>query len=314
MKVAMIHKHGGGPSFTVEEVSKPEITKDEALVRVKAGGVNPVDNKLIDIDMKTRGNGFSRRLGTDFSGQIVDLGSRVADFCRGDEVYGMVTPFRPRSFSEFLAVKARAVSLKPQNLTAVEASVCPVAALTALQALRDLGKIHEGSRVLINGSSGGVGHFAIQIAKAFGGHVTGICSGEHTDFCLELGADSIINYERQDATADSHYDIFFDVAAKYSLKKARPLLKPKGRYITTVPSPRDFLPLIFSALFPWKRMNAVNVKSRADDLKLLAWLTEEGKIRPAVQAVYPMSRLSQALDDVRGGHTRGKIAVDLTTI
>src|SRR5437660_1425668 len=234
MKAAIYCEYGLA-NLKIEEIEKPTPTDDQILVRVRAASVNPYDWHFIEGTPKVMrlGVGLRKpkdtRLGVDFAGTVEAVGKNVTQFKSGDEVFGG----KGGAFAEYVTPRAdRAVALKPANVTFEEAAAVNIAGLTALQAVRDKGKTQPGQKMLINGASGGVGTFAIQIAKIFGADVTGVCSTRNVDLVKSLGADRVIDYTKEDYTkSDQKYDVILDNVANHSLSENRRLLPPNGKYV-----------------------------------------------------------------------------------
>jgi NADPH:quinone reductase-like Zn-dependent oxidoreductase len=252
-------------------------------------------------------------LGLDLAGEVVEVGTKVTRFAIGDQVYGSVK-LPGGAYAEFAALQENQAAVKPKNMSYEEAATLPVAALTALQALRDLGKIKTGQTVLVNGASGGVGIFAVQIAKVFGAEVTGVCSTKNLDLVKSLGADRIIDYTQQDFTQDTvQYDIIFDVVAKKSFADCRKVLKPNGIYVTTIPTPQNILPGILSTLIPGKKAKFVLAKPNPQDFAYLNELIEAGKIRTVIDRTYPLQELAAAHNYSESERAVGKIAIAIAS-
>src|SRR5213079_1004124 len=233
---AVVYCNYGVPNLKFQEIEKPTPADDQLLVRVRAASVNPLDWHFIEgtpYFMRVMGVGIRKpketRLGVDFAGTVEAVGKNVTKFKPGDEVFGG----RTGAFAEYVCVReARAVALKPASVTFEQAASVPIAAITALQALRDKGHVQAGQSVLINGASGGVGTFAVQIAKSFGAEVTGVCSTKNVDMVRSLGADHVIDYTREDFTAGTqHYDLIIDNVGTHSLLAYKRVLSPNGSYV-----------------------------------------------------------------------------------
>ncbi|MBD2360826.1 NAD(P)-dependent alcohol dehydrogenase [Anabaena minutissima FACHB-250] len=310
MKAVIIRRYGATDVLQYEELEQPQIKPDELLVRVHASSVNP-------IDWKTRkgmlsfltGNKFPMILGFDVAGEVVAVGSQVTRFRVGDAIYGS-TKFPGGAYAEFAAVPENLAALKPTNLSYEEAATVPLAAMTALQALRDLGHILPRQKVLINGAAGGVGMFAVQIAKAFNAEVTGVCSTKNLEFVKSLGADRVIDYTEQDFTAEMiQYDIIFDAVAKRSLAHCKKVLKPNGVYISTLPTPEVLIQGFLSMFLPGQKAKFVMEKPNAQDLVYLKELIEAGKVRTVIDRTYPLQELAAAHAYSESERTVGKIAI-----
>lgn len=256
---------------------------------------------------------FPLVLGFDASGEIVETGpaARQQGWQVGDEVMCFLDARHGGGYAEYAVVRADLIARKPVGLSHEEAAAVPLAASTALQALRDLGNIAPASEVLVNGASGGVGTFAVQIGKDLGGRVTGVCSGQNADFVRGLGATQVIDYTREDFTRSVHrYDIIFDAVAKSSYWKCRHLLKNGGTYITTLPRMGSLFSQLASTILRSRCRNII-VRRFGEDLKLLSQMIEEGKVRPIIQDVYPLDDVAAAHLTSESGHVRGKLAITI---
>jgi NADPH:quinone reductase-like Zn-dependent oxidoreductase len=319
---AVRDRYGSADVVELRKVDRPVAADDEMLVRVRAASVNPADwYGLTGRPYVARAAGLGlrkpkeTRLGTDFAGQVDAVGKNVTQFRPGDEVFGA----RSGAFAEYVCVpEDRAVVTKPANVTFEQAAAAPVAALTALQGLRDKGRIKPGQHVLINGASGGVGTFAVQIAKALGADVTAVCSTRNVDLVRSLGADHVIDYTKEDFTrGDRRYDLLFDVAGSRSWSQCRRVLAPRA-ILVIVGAPKGS-PL----LGPLRHIAAVRVASlrssqravffiaKVDkaDLLVLHELLEAGKVTPVIDRQYELSELADAFRYLEEGHARGKIVV-----
>lgn len=310
MKAMVIRRYGATEVLQYEDVEQPKIEPTQLLVKVRASSVNPIDWKIRKGMLSLIiGSKFPKILGFDVAGEVVAVGSGVTRFKPGDAIYGS-TSFPGGGYAEFAAVSENVVALKPANLNYEEAATVPLAALTALQALRDQGNIQTGQTVLINGAAGGVGIFAVQIAKALGTVVTGVSSTKNLDLVKSLGADRVIDYTQQDFAEDTaQYDIIFDAVGKRSLSETKKVLKPNGVYITTVPSPQVFLESVLTALLPGQKAKFLFEKPNAKDLLFLKELIEGGKIRAVIDRTYPLQELAAAHDYSETGRVVGKIAI-----
>ncbi|RCJ29036.1 zinc-binding alcohol dehydrogenase [Nostoc minutum NIES-26] len=310
MKAVVIRGYGPAEVLQYEDVEQPQIKPDQLLIKIHASSVNGIDWKIRKGMMKfITGNKFPKILGFDLAGEVVEVGSGVTRFKPGDSVYGS-TNFPGGAYAEYAAVPENLVALKPTNLSYEEAATVPLVALTALQALRNQGNIQSGQAVLINGASGGVGSFAVQIAKALGAEVTGVCSTKNLDLVKSLGADRVIDYKQQDFTQDTaKYDIIFDAVGKRSLSATKKVLKPKGIYVTTLPSPEVLVQAALTALLPGQKAKLVFEKANAEDLDYLKKLIEAGKIRTVIDRTYPLQELAAAHAYSESERAVGKIAI-----
>lgn len=315
MKAAVIDGHGGSDRFGIREVERPSPGSGQILVRVRAASVNP-------IDWKTRRGGlfygkgarFPLILGYDVAGEVEEIGPEVDRFQPGDPVYACLDSRLGGAYAEYAVAGQGAAARKPERLSFEEAAAVPLAGLTALQALRDRGELAEGERVLVNGAAGGVGHFAVQIARALGARAVGVASGRNGDFIRELGAERAIDYEREDFTQDEEtFDVVLDAVGNTSLRDCDLILGEGGVFVTTIPGPLVLIQgaaAYLSSLFgPARRARLVVVKPNGNDLALLARWIDQGRIRPSIQDVYPLEEIRQAHDASESGHARGKIVV-----
>lgn len=312
MKAAVINQYGPPSVLRYVDVNRPSIKPNQMLVKVHASSVNPIDWKIRRGMLQfLTGRSFPIILGFDVSGEVVQVGDLVTRFQPGDLIYARLDQLVGGAYAEYAAVSEKVAALKPANMTHAQAAAVPLAGLTALQALRDEGKLEVGYKVLINGASGGVGTFAVQLAKVLGaGEVTGVCSRANSDLVASLGADRLIDYTQQDFTQDTvKYDIIFDVVGNRSFLDCKKVLQPKGVYITTQPFPTDFLQSFLTYLLPGQKYQVILMKSNHDDLAFLAEQIEEGKIRAVIDRTYPLSELAAAHTYSEEGHAIGKIVI-----
>lgn len=315
---AVVHESYGPPEvLKIVEVEKPEVPEDGVLVRVYASSVNMAEwYGMTGLFLARIGGGLTRpkdtRLGADFSGVIEAVGEGVSDFKPGDEVFGG----RHGAFAEYVTVR-EAIAPKPANVTFEEAAAVPTAGITALQGLRDFGKIQPGQKVVINGASGGVGTFAVQIAKAFGAEVTAVCSTKNVECARQLGADHVFDYTKQDFTRSSQrYDLLFDVAGSRSWFAYRRVLKPDAT-VVLVGGPRTPLIGPLSHIIKMRlasRGSGRNVvffiaKFRQEDFMVLKDMMESGRVKPFVERTYPLAKIAEAMRYLGTGHAQGKIVV-----
>ncbi|MGH6795813.1 MAG: NADP-dependent oxidoreductase [Methylocella sp.] len=316
MKAIVIDNYGGVDRLHLREVPDPRPKADEVLVRVRAAGVNPLDWKIRQGQLRfIIRPSFPYVPGSDIAGEVVTAGE-AAPFKSGDPVVGFVAPRRGGGYAELAAARETAVALKPSSLSFTEAASLPTAACTALQALRDLGKLSEGANALILGGAGGVGHFAVQIAKALGATTSATCGPSNTEFVQSLGADHVINYSGNDIpTQLVCYNVIFDAVAKSSFAVCQPLLAPGGIYVTTLPTPSLFfwsgIQSIAGILRKVKRTKGILVRHSGKDIAFLSQLADEAKLRPTVSIRLPLDRAAEAHEASEGGHTRGKIVLEV---
>jgi NADPH:quinone reductase-like Zn-dependent oxidoreductase len=324
MKAVVFSKFGGPEVLQLTDVDTPAPGPNEILVKVHAAALNPVDWHFVrgaPFPMRLmlgglRGPKRPRGVGCDFSGTIAALGSSVTGFTVGEPVFGYC---ELGSLAEYLTVPAERVAHKPERLTFEQAAAVPLAGLTALQALRDKAHVHTGQNILIVGAAGGIGSFAVQIAKAFGAHVTGVQSTGALDLVRSIGADRVIDYTKEDfTTGDARYDVVFDNVCNRTLSDVRRVVKPGG---TIVPngggSPEKGISMLgllrTLAIRPFighKIAFFVMNPNRAD-LHVLADMIQAGTVTPVIDTVYPLAALAEAFRHLEGGHAHGKIVVTI---
>jgi NADPH:quinone reductase-like Zn-dependent oxidoreductase len=320
MKAIVQHSYGTAEVLRFEDIDKPAINDDEVLIRVRAAAVNHADW------VYTTGRPMIARLafglrtpktivrGKDVAGQVEAVGRNVTAFRPGDEVYGGI---EAGSFAEYATAPATLLARKPANLTFEQAAAVPLSATTALQGLRDVGKLKPGQRVLINGASGGVGSYAIQLAAAFGAEVTGVCSTRNIDQVRSLGADHVIDYSREDfTTSGQRYDLIFDSIGNHSLTRLRHALTPRGTLVMSSgtggrilgPMGRIMRAKVVSP-FVGQTIRVHSAAPSSASLDLLRELIESGRLTPTIERTYPLSEVPEAIRYFADQHARGKIAV-----
>jgi len=319
MKGVVRRCYGSPDVVRYEDIAKPSAKDDELLVKVRAASLNPLDwhylegtPYLVRTDTGL-GKPENPRLGVDFAGTVEAVGKNVTRFKPGDEVFGC----RTGAFADYVTVReVRAVASKPANVTFEQAAAVPIAGITALQALRDKGQIHAGQKVLINGASGGVGTFAVQIAKSYGTEVTGVCSTKNVDLVRSLGADHVIDYTREDVTKGTqHYDLIIDTVGTHSLLDYKRVLSPNGIYVMVGSTdPGKWFGWLVAPIegvilskFVNQKFNLILAELNKDDLATLAALMESGKMTPVIDRRYKLSEAAEALRYVEKGHARGKV-------
>jgi len=325
MKAIVYHNYGSPDVLQLEEIEKPVPNDNQVLVKIQAVSVNPYDWHFMEgVPYIARLLGFgalrptSNRLGVDFAGTVEAVGKNVTQFKPGDEVFGG----KGGAFAEYVVIAEKFLVMKPANITFEQAGGVQIAGLTALQGLRDHGKIQPGQKVLINGASGGVGTFAVQIAKHLGAHVTGVCSGRNVEMVRSLGADHVFDYTKEDFTkSNERYDMIIDNVGNRSLSEYRRVLNPQGKYVLIggggVNDSRwmgPIGPVIKTMLlkpFISQEMNMMMSEVKKEDLTLLADLMQSGKVTPVVDKTYLFSEIREAVRHVETGRARGKVIVDL---
>jgi len=323
MKAAVYRKYGLPKDvLRLEEVTKPVPKEDEVLVKVHASSLNQYDWHLMtaDIFLVRLNMGLVRPKnnvpGADIAGQVEEVGRNVKQFQPGDEVFGDIAAYGAGGFAEYVSVPEKFLARKPANVTVEEAAAIPMAAITALQGLRDEGKIRPGHKVLIQGASGGVGTFAIQIAKAFGAEVTAVCSTRNVDQSRSLGADHVIDYTREDFTRNGQrYNLILAANGYHSLSDYKRALTPQGIYVMAGGKPTQmFQALLLGSLVSEKggrKMGLVSAKSDQQDLVFMKELFEAGKVRSVVDRCFPLKESVEAMQYLGTGHARGKIVVTI---
>lgn len=315
MQAIVIPKYGAADVLTAQAVETPILQADQVLIQVQASSVNPVDWKIRRGQLKVLTQ-LPFIPGADVAGTVVAVGNQVKRFQVGNQVYAMVDPLKGGAYAEQIAVAEPHVCAKPFDLSMTDAAIVPLAGLTALQALRDRGQIQSGQQVLINGASGGVGSFAVQIAKLFGATVTGICSTKNLETVRSLGADMVIDYTKTDITRGSaKYDLIFDVVSRLSYGKCRPILTAQGIYVNTDPQPlillQNWISQARSRLLAGTAAKTVVVQPSGEDLATLkAWI-EAGGITPLRDRTYALSDIADAHRYSETGHAVGKIGLSI---
>jgi NADPH:quinone reductase-like Zn-dependent oxidoreductase len=319
MKAIVHHRYGGPDVLELEEIEKPIPADDQILIKVRAASVNPVDKLFEGSSLLVRMiTGLRKpkdpRVGHDVAGQVESVGKNVSAFKEGDEVFGVARG----AFAEYACNSEAAFAVKPGNATFEQAAAVPVAGLTALQGLRKKGKVQRGQKVLINGAAGGVGTFAVQIAKVLGADVTAVCSTRNVEMVRSLGADRVIDYTREDFTKGSErYDLIFDCMSNHSLSAYRRILNANGMWIGIGGPAKVWVILIIvlkARVLSWfVSQNFVLFISRRsqEDLTCLRELMEAGKVTPVIDRRYTLSEVPDAMRYLKEGHARGKIVITL---
>ncbi len=319
MKAIVYHRYGGPEVLRCEEVEKPTPGDDEVLVRVRAAAVNPMDYGLMSGTYLMRlMTGLRRpkrtRPGADLAGEVEAVGRSVTRFRPGDAVFGVARG----AFAEYVCAPEDKLAVKPANISFEQAAAIPVAGSTALQGLRDKGRVQPGQKVLITGASGGVGTFAVQIAKALGAEVTAVCSTRSADLVRSIGADRVIDYTREDFTrSTTRYDLIFDAVGNRPLSACRRVMTPRGifvpvgvraggRWIGPLP---HLLRLLASRPLVRQTVAFFVARITPEDLHALAQLIEAGKVTPVVDRCYPLSEVPEAVRHLKEGHPCGKVVV-----
>ncbi len=321
MKAIVYTKYGSPDVLQLKDVEKPTPRDNEVLIKIHAASVNAYDWHFLTADIfliRLMGGGLLKpkntRLGADVAGRVEAVGRNAKQFQPGDEVFGDLAGHGNGSFAEYVSASESAFALKPGNLSFEEAAAVPMAAVTALQGLRDEGQIHPGQKVLINGASGGVGTFAVQLAKYFGAEVTAVCSTRNLDQARSLGADHVIDYTKEDFTqSGQQYDLILAANGYHSLSAYKRALTPKGMYVMAGGSMAQiFEAMLLGSLMSktgGKKMGGVSAKPNQEDLAFMKGLLEAGKVVPVIDRRYPLRETAEALRYLGEGHARGKIVI-----
>lgn len=314
MKAVVFNRYGSNDVVEIREVPQPAPGPADVLIKVRAASINPVDWKIRSGMLRiVTGGTFPKILGSECAGEVAGTGSGVTRFKKGDQVVSHPGIRRLGAYAEYVCAAEGATFPKPKNVSFEQASTIPIAGLTALQSLRDLGKIASGGRVLINGASGGVGHFAVQIAKIFGAEVAAVCSGANADFVKGLGADRVIDYRQQDFTTGAErYDLIFDAVAKRSFGECKKVLTAKGIYVNTLPAFSVIVNQYLTGFVTRKKARTVMVKPNAVDMDWMKTQIEAGRIRIVIDRTYPLDQAKEALACSESGRARGKIVLKMT--
>jgi NADPH:quinone reductase-like Zn-dependent oxidoreductase len=323
MKAIVYTEYGTPEVLRLKDIEQPTPRDDEVSVKVHAASVNSFDWRLLNADpflVRLMGGGLLRPknkiLGADMAGRVEAVGRNVKRFQPGDDVLGDLARCGCGAFAEYVCAREDALVSKPAGVTFEEAAALPMAAVTALKGLRDKGQIKPGQRVLINGASGGVGTFAVQIAKSFGAEVTAVCSTGKSDLARSIGADRVIDYTQEDFTMNGQqYDLILAANGYHPILDYKRALSPRGIYVTSGGSMIQMFQAIL--LGPWismtgrKKLCALSAKPDTKDLTFMTELLEAGRVRPVIDRRYPLSKVSDALQYLGEGHARGKVVITL---
>ena len=323
MKAILYSKYGSPDVLELKDVDIPTPSDNEVLIKIHAASLNAYDWHFLTADIflvRLMGVGLFKpkntRLGADIAGRVEAVGRNATQFQPGDEVFGDLAGHGNGGFAEYASAPESVFALKPANLSFEEAAAVPMAAVTALQGLRDEGHIHPGQKVLINGASGGVGTFAVQLARHFGAEVTAVCSTRNVDQARSLGADHVIDYTKEDFTRSAkQYDLILAVNGYHSLSAYKRTLTPNGSYVMAGGS----MAQIFEAMLlgSWRsktggrKMGGVSAKPNQEDLTFLKGLLEAGNVVPVIDRRYPLRETADALRYLGEGHARGKVVITM---
>lgn len=313
MKAVVFNKYGNNEVMEIRDMPMPAPGPGDVLVRVQAASINPVDWKMRSGMLRIfTGNAFPKILGRECAGEVVECGSGATRFKKDDPVIALPLVRSMGAFAEYVSVPERTTFLRLPEISFEQAACIPIAGVTALQALRDKGQVAYGKKVLVNGASGGVGHFAVQIAKLFGAEVTAVCSATNAAFVRGLGADRVIDYTAQDFTREDYrYDIVFDAVAKSSFGECKKVLSAIGVYVSTLPSFSALLNRYVTGYFTRRKAQVIMVHVNAGDM---AWMQDQivsGRIKIVIDKTYSLDRAKEALAYSETGKVRGKIVLKI---
>jgi NADPH:quinone reductase-like Zn-dependent oxidoreductase len=314
MKAIVYTKFGPPDVLQLVEVEKPVPKENELLIKIRAVSLNAFDWRHLRADpffIRFMGAGLLKPkhniLGADIAGRVEAAGANVKQFHPGDEVFGEVSY---GGLAEFVCVNENRFVHKPVNVTFEEAAAVAMAGLTALQSLRDHGNLQAGQKVLINGASGGVGTFAVQIAKSFGAEVTGVCRTSKMDLVRSIDADHVVDYTQEDVTTNGkQYDLIFDTAAYRSIRDYKRIMSPGGKYVAAGGSTARMVQLMLLPMMGIKNMEIMGARIEQKDLSFLGELLSTGKIRSIIDKRFPLSKSAEAMRYLEDGHARGKVVV-----
>jgi NADPH:quinone reductase-like Zn-dependent oxidoreductase len=323
MKSIVYTKYGSPDVLELKDVSRPDPLDDEVLVEIHAASVNAYDWHFLVADVfliRLMSGGLLKpkktTLGADIAGRVIAVGKDIQKFQAGDEVFG-IAKGGSGGFAEYVCANEKSLELKPSNVTFEEAAAAPMAALTALQGFRDIGQIKAGQKVLIHGASGGVGTFAIQIAKAYEAHVTAVCSSRNVEIARSIGADQVIDYSIEDFTKNGElYDLILVTNGNRSIFEYKRSLKPNGVCVLAGGGSNSIPQLVVGLFMEWwisktenKKISSFLAKINQKDLATIKELLETGKVKPVIDRTYPLRETAEALRYLGEGHAQGKIIV-----
>lgn len=311
MKAAIINQYGTSQELYVTDVPEPDVDTHDVLIRVHVAGVNPVDTKVREGAMKLMLSGdFPKTLGAECAGVIKEVGLMVTDLQPGDRVVASVG-IAGGGYAEYAVAKRKNVVKLPDEVSFEQAAALPVAALTALQSLREKGHLRPGDTVLINGASGGVGTFAVQLARVLGGQITAVCSVDNEALVRQLGADHVIDYHTTDFTKQpEHYQVIFDAVGKSSFDECRNVLTGNGTYITTVPSPKQILEQV-TTIFTSQKAESIIASFNQEDITWLLKQVANGQLKTIIDRTYQLEEIAQAHAYSESGKVKGKLLLTL---
>jgi NADPH:quinone reductase-like Zn-dependent oxidoreductase len=310
MKAVVINRYGNSDVLELAEVNKPTPKTNQVVIKIVCSSINPIEVIRRNGGFKLlEGFTFPKILGSDFSGVVDAIGSNVKSYRVGDEVYGMSDMLKGGSYAEYIAMNASEIHEKPKMFSFSEAAGLPLVCLTTLQSYRKFTSMRPGQSIFINGASGGVGVYAVQLAKAFGMNVTATTSGKNEKFVTDLGADIVIDYTKTDLKdLKTKYDVFYDAFGNYSFAKVKHLLTANGVYISTIPSISNYKDQ-FITNFTSKKAKVVVVRPNGEDLILLTSLCDNNKVKPIIDSNFRLSEIQLAHEKLQSKRSRGKIII-----
>ena len=303
MKKIQYYEYGSSQVMKLEEVARPTPNSNEVLVKVRAAGINELDWKIRNGNLQIQdGKGFPKAMGCEFSGDVVQAGEAVDGFATGDAVFGWIPFSQLGAFAEYAVVDCGLLRAKPVSLSYVEAAALPMVGATALQALTQEVSLSPGKKVLINGATGGVGHLAVQIARQQGATVTAVAGTEHIEFAQTLGADTVIDYHKQNVRESSNlHDVILDTSKQLPWDEAKKLLTKEGTYIDLQPGLKAFIGSFLQNTFSSKTHDVLGVEVKQRDLEELALLVESGDLKVTVEHIFKLSNYQSALSSLESG-------------
>lgn len=316
MKKILYDEYGGSEVMSMEEVERPTPESDEVLVRVHAAGINELDWKIRNGNLKIQdGKGFPKAMGCEFSGEVVQAGESVSQFKPNDAVFGWIPFSKLGAFAEYAIASADLLHPKPDTLSHNEAAALPMAGTTALQALTQEVSLSPNTKVLINGATGGVGHFAVQIARQQGADITAVTSTDHVEFAKSLGASTVVDYHKQDIKESrDRYDVILDTSKQLPWEEAKALLTEGGTYLDLQPGLKAFIGSFLQNVFHSKTHDVLGVEVKQEDLKALSDRVKDGSLKVTVDRTFPFAESQSAIAALEGGDikTIGKTVLEMT--
>jgi NADPH:quinone reductase-like Zn-dependent oxidoreductase len=313
MKKVLFNQYGGEEVLQITDTATPTIAANQLLIKVKSVSINPLDWKIYRGEMKLMtGSKFPKGLGIDFSGTVAEAGNEVSIYKKGDSVFGLVEVFKGGALAEYVVVTEKDIVLKPTNISFEQAAALPVAGSAALQIVEKLVEIKQGTEILINGATGGIGMFVVQLAKAKGANVTSVTSTKGISLAQSWGSDRVIDYTKVKVLhLNSTFDIVLDLSGKMTFGQAKVLMKAKSTYINTVPGPREILGSFFNNLFSSKKYKVLLLKPSARYLQSLSLLAVNG-IHIVVDRVLALNHIQEVYKQVSKGGIVGKAVVAIS--